>query len=179
MRQQIDTTLSLTQLSTTPEAYKDNILMLGGDILSTRNLSEGTLSKGCKNRRILRIDSLVWIGSKSASRRFVRDTSIYNKERQVILAGRDLGTRTDTVGEITYLYPYTGLLGGLSLAAHARYAYVVSLWVTGGYGTVHTWGSLIPSVVSDRRWPPIRTSGGRYMVALADHAREPTGLRGL
>jgi outer membrane lipoprotein len=43
VRQQIDTTLSLTQLCTTPEAYKDRIVMLGGDILSTRNLTEGTL----------------------------------------------------------------------------------------------------------------------------------------
>jgi outer membrane lipoprotein len=43
VRQQIDTTLSLTQLHTTPEAYKDSIVMLGGDILSTRNLAEGTL----------------------------------------------------------------------------------------------------------------------------------------
>lgn len=43
VRQQIDTTLSLTQLRTTPEAYRDGIVMLGGDILSTRNLTEGTL----------------------------------------------------------------------------------------------------------------------------------------
>src|SRR5678816_4093002 len=28
---------------TTPEAYKDSIVMLGGDILSTRHLTEGTL----------------------------------------------------------------------------------------------------------------------------------------
>ena len=43
VRQQIDTTLSFTQLRTTPEAYKDRIVMLGGDILSTRNLTQGTL----------------------------------------------------------------------------------------------------------------------------------------
>ena len=42
VRQQIDTTLSLTQLRTTPEAYKDGIVMLSGDILNTRNLTEGT-----------------------------------------------------------------------------------------------------------------------------------------
>jgi len=41
--QQIDTTLSLTQLRTTPEACKDRIVMLGGDILSARNLTESTL----------------------------------------------------------------------------------------------------------------------------------------
>jgi len=42
VRQQVDTTLSLTQLRITPGAYKDRIVMLGGDIVSTRNLTEGT-----------------------------------------------------------------------------------------------------------------------------------------
>ena len=45
VRQQFDTTLSLTQLYTTPEAYKDSFVMSGGDILSTRTLAEGTLFK--------------------------------------------------------------------------------------------------------------------------------------
>jgi hypothetical protein len=39
VRQQIDTTLSLTQLRTNPEAYKDRIVMLGGEIVSTSNLT--------------------------------------------------------------------------------------------------------------------------------------------
>ena len=43
MCQQIDATLSLTQLRTTPEACKDRIVMLCGDILSACNLAEGTL----------------------------------------------------------------------------------------------------------------------------------------
>jgi outer membrane lipoprotein len=42
VRQQIDTTL-FTQPHTTPDAYKDRIVMLGGNILSTRNLTEGML----------------------------------------------------------------------------------------------------------------------------------------
>jgi Outer membrane lipoprotein Slp family len=107
------------------------------------------------------------------------DPAVYSKGRQVTLAGRVLGTRTDMVGEIMYVYPHTRLPGGLSLAAYARYAYVVSLRVTGGHGTVHTGGSLIPSLASDRLWQPIRTLGGNYAVSLADRAREPTGLRGL
>jgi outer membrane lipoprotein len=43
VRQQIDTSLSLIQLRMNPEAYKDRIVMLGGEILSTSNLTEGTL----------------------------------------------------------------------------------------------------------------------------------------
>ena len=72
VRQQIDTTLSFTQLHTTPAAYKDRIVMLGGDIFSTRNLTQGTLSKCCKNRWMPRTDRLTWIGPKGGSWRFVR-----------------------------------------------------------------------------------------------------------
>ena len=46
VRQQIDTTLSLAQLRATPGAYKDRAVMLGGEILSARNLAEGTLPPG-------------------------------------------------------------------------------------------------------------------------------------
>ena len=38
------------------------------------------------------------------------DPAIYSKGRQVTLAGRVLGTRTDTVGEITYVYPLLACL---------------------------------------------------------------------
>jgi hypothetical protein len=50
--QQIDTPLSRTQLRTTPEAYKDRIVMLGGDILSACNLAEGTLAASTSPRGI-------------------------------------------------------------------------------------------------------------------------------
>jgi starvation-inducible outer membrane lipoprotein len=45
VRQQIDTTLSLAQLRAAPEAYKDRIVMLGGELVSTRNLAAGTVRK--------------------------------------------------------------------------------------------------------------------------------------
>jgi outer membrane lipoprotein len=130
VRQQIDTTLSLTQLRTTPEAYKDRIMMLGGDILSTRNLTEGTLLEVLQKPldaadRPLATDRTE--GRFMALCEGYLDPAVYSKGRQVTLAGRVLGTRIDTVGEITYIYILTCLPGGLSLAAHARYSYVVSL----------------------------------------------------
>ena len=76
VRQQIDTTLSLTQLRTTPEAYKDRIVMLGGDILSTRNLTGVRFSKCCKNRWMPRTDRLPQIELKGASWRFAKNTWI-------------------------------------------------------------------------------------------------------
>ena len=38
------------------------------------------------------------------------DPAVYSQGRQVTLAGRVLGTHTDTVGEITYVYPLLACL---------------------------------------------------------------------
>ena len=43
VRQQIDTSLSLAQLRAAPDSYKGHVAMLRGDIVSIRNLTEGTL----------------------------------------------------------------------------------------------------------------------------------------
>jgi len=113
VRQQIDTTLSLTQLHATPEAYKDSIVMLGGDILSTRNLAEGTLLEVLQKPldttdRPLATDRTE--GRFMALCEGYLDPAVYSKGRQVTLAGRVLGTRTDMVGEITYVYPLLACL---------------------------------------------------------------------
>ena len=104
MRQQIDTTLSLTQLRTTPEAYKDSIVMLGGDILSTRNLTEGTLFEVLQKTLDTTDRPLGTDRTEGLFMAFCEgslDPAVYSKGRQVTLAGRVLGARTDTVGEIT------------------------------------------------------------------------------
>jgi outer membrane lipoprotein len=111
--QQIDTTLSLTQLRTTPEAYKDGIMMLGGDILRTRNLTEGTLLEVLQ-KPLDATDRL--LDTDRIEERFMAlcegylDLAVYSKGRQVTLVGRVLGTRTDTLGEITYVYPLLACL---------------------------------------------------------------------
>src|SRR5918912_2033256 len=43
VRQQVDRTITFTQLRAAPESYTGRIVLLGGDIVSTRNLAEGTL----------------------------------------------------------------------------------------------------------------------------------------
>jgi len=113
VRQQIDTTLSLTQLRTTPEAYKDCIVMLGGDILSTRNLTEGTLLEVLQkplDATDRPLDTDQTEGRFMALCEGYLDPAVYSRGRQVTLAGRVLGTRTDTVGEITYIYPLLACL---------------------------------------------------------------------
>jgi outer membrane lipoprotein len=113
VRQQIDTTLSLTQLRTSPEAYKDRIVMLGGEILSTSNLPEGTLLEVLQKPldatdRPLATDRTE--GRFMALCEEYLDPAIYSKGRLVTLAGRVLGTRTNTVGEIPYVYPLLACL---------------------------------------------------------------------
>jgi outer membrane lipoprotein len=75
VRQQIDTTLSLTQLRTNPEAYKGRVAMLGGDILSTRNLTEGTLLEVLQKPLDVTDRPLNRDRPKGASWRFARGTS--------------------------------------------------------------------------------------------------------
>ena len=182
VRQQIDTTLSLTQLRTTPEAIKTVYEVGWRHFENPQSHREHALSKCCKNRWMPQTDRLIRIGSKSAAWRFARGTLTLRsigKGRQVTLAGRVLGTRTDTVGEITYVYPLlaclevylwppmpdTRILYPYRLLA----ALVRSILVA----TLSLPSLLIDSVVA------LRTSGGSYAVALTDRAREPTGLRGL
>jgi outer membrane lipoprotein len=108
VRQQIDTTLSLTQLRTTPEAYKDGIVMLSGDILNTHNLTEGTFLEVLQ-KSLDAIDRP--LDTDRPEGRFMAlcegdlDPAVYSKGRQGTRAGRVLGTGTDTVGEMAYVYP--------------------------------------------------------------------------
>ena len=113
VRQQIDTSLSLAQLRAAPDSYKGHIVMLGGDIVSTRNLTEVTLLEVLQKPRDATDRPLA---TDQTEGRFMAlcegylDSAVYSKGRQVTLAGRVLGTRTDTVGEITYVYPLLACL---------------------------------------------------------------------
>jgi outer membrane lipoprotein len=131
VRQQIDTTL--TQLRTTHEAYKDSIVMLGGDIVSTRNLTEGTLLEVLQkplDATDRPLDTDRTEGRFMALCEGHLDPAVYSKGRQVTLAGRVLGTRTDTVGEITYVSPLLACLA-VALADRAREpAWLRGLWLS-------------------------------------------------
>jgi hypothetical protein len=81
--------------------------MLGGDIVSIRNLTEGTLLEMLQKP----LDATDRpLDTDQTERRFMAlcdghlDPAVYSKGRQVTLAELVLGTRTDTVGEITYGY---------------------------------------------------------------------------
>lgn len=113
VRQQVDTTLSLAQIRSAPDAYKGRIIMLGGDIVSTRNLAEGTLIEVLHKPLDSRDRPLL---TDRTEGRFMAlcqgylDPAIYSTGREITLAGRVEGSRTDTVGELTYVYPLISCL---------------------------------------------------------------------
>jgi outer membrane lipoprotein len=87
--------------------------MLGGEIVSTRNLAEGTLLEilhkpldGTDRPR----DTDQTEGRFMTLCEGYLDPAVYSKERQVTLAGRVLGARTDMIGEMTYVYPLLACL---------------------------------------------------------------------
>ena len=84
-----------------------------GEMLSTRNLAAGTLLEILQKL----LDSTGRPRDTDHTEgRFMAlcegylDPAVYSKGRQATLAGRVLGTRTDTVGEITYVYPLLACL---------------------------------------------------------------------
>lgn len=137
MRQQVDTTLALTQLRTAPENYTGRTVMLGGDIVSTHNLAKGTriavLQKPLDASGRPR-DTDHTAGRFMALCEGYLDPAIYSKDRQITLAGRVLGTRSDTLGAITYVYPLLACLevhlwaSRVSVAAYPPWWYSDYWW---------------------------------------------------
>ena len=81
--------------------------------MSTRNLTEGTLFEVLQ-KALDTTDNP--FDTDRTEGRFMElcerylDPAVYSKGRQVTLAGRVMGTRTDTIGEITYVYPLPACL---------------------------------------------------------------------
>lgn len=113
IRQQVDTTLSMEQLQAAPDTYKDRVAMLGGEIVTTRNLPDGTRLEILQ--KPLDASGLPYDGDKSQGRFLAQcdtylDPKIYTTGRQVTIAGRVLGTLTDKIGEADYVYPLISCL---------------------------------------------------------------------
>ena len=108
VRQQVDTTLSFAQLRANPEAYTGRMLILGGDILAVRNVEGGTLLEILQKP----LDSYERprLTDQTEGRFMVHcgqylDPVIYKKGREITVAGRVLGVRKGTIGEVEYTYP--------------------------------------------------------------------------
>lgn len=104
----IDKDLSFEEVSKDPEAYRGKTLLVGGEIIETRNLKEGTeieiLQKPLDAGYVpLPVDA-------SAGRFFLSDPSfldpaIYKSGRRVTIVGVVKGGRSRHVGGAERLYP--------------------------------------------------------------------------
>jgi outer membrane lipoprotein len=108
VRRQADTTVSFMQLRTDPEAYKGRMVILGGQILQTQNVQEGTLLEVLQ--KPLDASERPLLTDYTEGRFMVLcstylDAAVYAKGREITVAGHVLGTRTGPVGEVQYTYP--------------------------------------------------------------------------
>jgi outer membrane lipoprotein len=108
MRVQAEPPIPFAQLRANPEAYKDRTVILGGEILQTHNLREGTRLEVLQKP----IDrSQAPLTTDSTGGRFMAlcddylDPAVYAPGRRITVAGRVLGSYTGKVGEVDYVYP--------------------------------------------------------------------------
>lgn len=106
--QEVDRSVSFEQLSQDPEAYTGKTLLLGGDIIETKNLPDTTLvvvlqrPLGHRGRPVA--------GDVSKGRFIVSapgflDPAIYSPGRKTTVAGVVVGKEVRPLGEIEYTYP--------------------------------------------------------------------------
>ena len=102
---------SLNELRANPEAYKGKLFILGGVIVETRFVQDGSQVEVFS----IPVDSRGYLRDMDSSKgRFLAvyprdkgllDPVIYKKGREVTLAGVFLETRKSKIDEMEYLYP--------------------------------------------------------------------------
>jgi outer membrane lipoprotein len=150
VRQQAQPLVSFTELRTNPEALKGRTVILGGEILQTTNLRDGTrievLQRPLSGSEAPKLTDASG-GRFMAFCKEYLDPAIYAQQRRITVAGQVLGRFSGKVGEVDYTYPMisceeTHLLPTASVEA-LRYAaypwwygapyYYYYPWVVGPY----------------------------------------------
>ncbi len=108
VREKVDQEISFEEIRNAPEDYVGEMVLLGGEIIQTRNTTQGTLflvlQKELDYRGKPRKDD------RSAGRFMVQDPrfldpAIYSSRRLITVAGRVMGTQTRKLDELDYTYP--------------------------------------------------------------------------
>jgi outer membrane lipoprotein len=106
--QEVDTSVSFTQLSKDPEAYQGKTVLFGGDVIETQNLSDKTLVFVLQRPLGSRGEPS---GGDVSEGRFIittpgfLDPAIYGPGRKITVAGTVVGKEVRPLGEIEYTYP--------------------------------------------------------------------------
>jgi outer membrane lipoprotein len=106
--QQVDTTIAFKSVSEKPESYRNEMVLWGGVIVSTRNLKEGTLLEIL--HKPLGFGNEPKEGDNSEGRFLALsdgylDSAVYSKDRKVTLVGVVKGRRVQLLDEVEYAYP--------------------------------------------------------------------------
>jgi len=106
--QQVDQNVNFEQILENPDAYRGRIVLLGGDIIETKNLPEKT--EIIVSQRSLDYRKKPNAGSTSKGRfilsvpRFL-DPAIYKPWRKLTVAGEVAGKEVRPLGDREYTYP--------------------------------------------------------------------------
>jgi outer membrane lipoprotein len=106
--QQVDTTITFKSVSEKPESYRNETVLWGGVIVSTRNLKEGTLLEIL--HKPLGFGNEPEAGDYTEGRFLALsdgylDSAVYSTGRKVTLVGVVKGMRVQLLDEIDYAYP--------------------------------------------------------------------------
>ncbi|MBI5167323.1 MAG: Slp family lipoprotein [candidate division NC10 bacterium] len=109
LRKEVDRTLTFAQLREAPEAHIGKRVVLGGEVIDTRNLKEGTQIEVLE--KPLAFDDTPKETDESGGRFLAfypgfLDRAIYRAGRLVTVVGEVKGKRVQPLGEIDYTYPY-------------------------------------------------------------------------
>jgi outer membrane lipoprotein len=108
MRQQAQPPVPFAELRTNPDALKGRTVILGGEILQTSNLRDGTrveiLQRPLSESETPKL-------TDNTGGRFMAfcteylDPAVYAPQRRITVAGQVLGSYVGKVGEVEYTYP--------------------------------------------------------------------------
>ena len=113
VRQQAKPPIPFSKLRQNPDAFMGRTVIVGGDVLSTRNTVQQTFVEVLQKP----LDTLeVPLLTDQTEGRFMArcdaylEPALYDKGRQVTVAGRVLGSYSGKVGDATYVYPLISCL---------------------------------------------------------------------
>ena len=108
MRQQAQPPLSFAELRANADALKGRTVILGGEILQTDNLREGTrleiLQRPLSESEMPKLTDTTG-GRFMAFCKEYLDPAVYAPRRRLTVAGEVLGSYVGKVGEVDYTYP--------------------------------------------------------------------------
>ena len=108
VRREAKPRISFLKLREAPDNYVGETVVLGGEILSTRNMTQGTLLWVLQKELDYRDKPRE--GDRSDGRFIVQDPrfldpEIYARRRLVTVAGRVMGKQSETIDDLDYAHP--------------------------------------------------------------------------